>query len=84
MRRLVKATPEICGMCQYRAGTNDNGCNYWRIEGVSRIFSEGKLQYDPHYCNKFKRGKRLLADNEMRLGNALKKEYPLGFNPWQE
>ena len=82
--KLVKATPEICGMCQYRSGTSDNGCNYWRIEGISRIFVDGKLKYDPNYCDKFVRGKKIEPNTEITLGKALAEKHPMGFNPWQE
>lgn len=70
MRELIKLSKRVCARCQYsmragaspgRDGENDFNycCNFLSIEGHSRIFEDGKLAYDPHYCDKFKRGKQI-------------------------
>ena len=88
MRQLIKATPTICAMCKYRSGDRErNGCNYWAITGKSRIYESGKMAYDPQYCDKFERGKRL--DSQLHWANDMNRiiphdENPLGYCPWQE
>ena len=68
--RLVKATKEICEMCRFRSGIPEHGCNYSEIEGHSRIFIDGKMAYDPEYCDKFERGKRQRIRYEITFTNT--------------
>lgn len=70
MRELIKLSKRVCARCQYsmragaspgRDGENDFNfcCNFLSIEGHSRIFEDGELAYDPHYCDKYKQGKQI-------------------------
>ena len=87
-QKLVKATSTICAMCKYRSGDRErHSCSYWGITGQSRIFKDGKMAYDPQYCDKFERGKRL--DSRLDWANDMNRlipheENPLGYCPWQE
>ena len=87
MSRLIKATPNICAMCRYRSNISSEfgNCEYQAITGHSRIFENGKLAYDPEYCDKFERGAKIRRSCRMSLPGSVKNgEWPLGFNPWQE
>ena len=78
MGTLIRVDARICASCRYRqgfgsqpgkeqteAGHNMNfACNYQKIEGHSRIFVEGKLAYDPKFCDKYKRGRMILPEQE--------------------
>ena len=69
MKKMVKATPAICSRCKYHMGvrsspgrkqTNNNVCcNYFELTGYSRIYENGKLAYDPKYCDKYEKGPSL-------------------------
>ena len=93
MANMVKCTKYVCAMCKYRMrfGTAPSGqqklynfcCNYLEITGHSRIFVEGKRQYDADYCDKFERGKIAqprfdwVAHTGGKLGNAVQVDKPL-------
>ena len=81
--RMVKLCESICRMCKYRSGEQGDVCNYWNITHSSRIFVDGKMAYDPEYCDKFERGKRIVTDREIYIKQRIA-EWPLGFNPHQE
>ena len=80
MSRMVKAIPSICRMCKYRAAVPNEVCDYWNITKRSRVFEDGKLAYDPAYCDKFERGKRIEPDKSLFI--RPREQWPL--NPWQE
>ena len=70
MRGKVKLSVDICRSCKYHMGFGsqpgkqqiDEGhcknvaCNYMQIEKHSRIFKNGKMAYDPKYCDKYEEG----------------------------
>lgn len=70
MAKRIKADANICAACCYHmgfgsqpgkeqkdAGHNKNvACNYLEIEGHSRIFKDGKMRFNPKYCDKFREG----------------------------
>ena len=64
MGKLVRATQSRCSKCQYRTRTSHgNGgwcCNYITIMGESRIFRDGVEDYDPRYCDKYKKGSQII------------------------
>lgn len=94
MRELVRATSGTCrkckwsmgfgsqpGNCQTEATANNNiACDYLNRAKRSRIFEDGQMAYDPRYCDKFEKGPR---ENNM-VQPKMAKEWPLGFNPYQE
>ena len=73
MSRRIKINPKICESCIYHMGfgsqpgkeqtaecLNSNvACNYLGITGKSRIFKDGKLKYNPEYCNKYVFGRSI-------------------------
>ena len=73
MGKLIKTKPSICRSCQYHMGFgcqqgksclekyefNNVACNYLAIMGHSRIFEDGKPTYDPKYCDKYEKGKKI-------------------------
>ena len=63
----MKINKNICAMCKYRSGIPEHGCNYIMVEKHSRVFEDGKLAYDPSYCNKFERGAIVQADIALTL-----------------
>ena len=75
MRELIRVSPEICAKCKYhfpfganpghRECINRNiACNYKSITGHSRIFENGKMAYDPEFCDKFEQGEKLPDSGE--------------------
>ena len=60
--KMVKINKNICGMCKYRSGLPEHGCNYIMVKKHSRVYEDGKLAYDPRYCDKFERGAIVQAD----------------------
>lgn len=68
--KKVKINSQMCYACCYHMGfgsqpgkeQRDAGhfhniaCNYLAIEGHSRIFENGKMRFDPEYCDKFREG----------------------------
>ena len=51
------ANQKLCSKCQFRIQVEGRyACNYRNVTGRSRIFIDGKMAYDPKYCNKFKKG----------------------------
>ena len=70
MSKLIKVSAKTCQKCKYRMGFGSQpgkeqkekgqcmnvACNYLCIEKHSRIFKNGKLAYDPKFCDKFKKG----------------------------
>ena len=84
MSQFVKATPNVCAMCKYRSSLQENGCcNYWNITGHSRIYVDGKEQYDPAYCDKFERGQRIPAKIDLAIAKS-PAAWPWGYCPEQE
>ena len=77
MRQLVKADRKTCKKCKYHTfmgnqptKTNDNiCCDYWNIEGHSRVFENGYAAYDPAFCDKFDTGKRSRNNNAWNRDN---------------
>lgn len=73
MEKLIKTKPSICRSCIYhqqfgcqqgrayleKYEFNNVACNYLAIMGHSRIFEDGKPTYDPKYCDKYKKGKKI-------------------------
>lgn len=71
--KKIKTKPSICRSCKYHqyfgAKTskenstkwefNNVACQYLGITGHSRIFKDGVLQYDPQYCDKYEKGKKI-------------------------
>lgn len=71
MNGLKRCTTGLCKTCKYRtyfsggigykariSGTTETiACNYMIITDHSRIFEDGKPQYDPKYCDKYEKGK---------------------------
>lgn len=59
MRILVEATQATCFKCKWRSGIKGQcnvTCDYRDRTGKSRIFEDGKLAYDPKYCDKYEEG----------------------------
>lgn len=73
MSKLRKCTVKLCNTCKYRTyfsgaigynkrenhKTQTIACNYLLIEKKSRIFKDGEPQYDPAYCDKYRKGKQI-------------------------
>ena len=95
MRQLVKATSSTCRQCKWSMGfgsqpgrcqseitaNNNIACDYFARCGHSRIFEDGKMTYDPKYCDKFEKGPR---ENNIIHPVLTKNGWPLGYNPYQE
>lgn len=61
MENLIRDNRKNCSRCKYRTKIgNSMACNYSAIEGHSRIFQDGKLAYDPEYCDKFQKGAQII------------------------
>ena len=70
MSKLIRVSAKTCQKCKYRMGFGSQpgkeqkekgqcmnvACNYLGIERHSRIFEDGKMAYDPKFCDKFKKG----------------------------
>jgi hypothetical protein len=57
MKEMEKITKKLCSTCKYRGGTDQKiSCNYMTCTGRSRIFQDGKMAYDPKYCDKYEKG----------------------------
>ena len=88
MSELLRADAKLCARCMYRSGNEVHGCNYKLITGKSRIFVDGKMSYPKEYCNKFEEGKTIGAETTGWKGTNTTlippKEWPYGFNPYQE
>ena len=56
MARMMKLTPELCDNCIFMPAVRENGCSYLTLTGHSRIFENGKLAYDPKFCDKYEKG----------------------------
>lgn len=61
MSKLIKITTELCKSCKYcqKFYTDyEICCMYAALADDLRVLnSEGKLKYDPAYCDKFEAGK---------------------------
>lgn len=81
MNELIKATHRVCNRCRYSMGFGSQPCNaeapdniccnYMEIRGESRIFKDGKMAYNPAYCDKYEKGKRIVLKMG-RKGKILK------------
>jgi len=71
MAKQIKVNPKVCQSCKYHMGfgsqpnsdrpiNNNVCCNYLEIMGHSRIFTDGVMQMDPKYCDKYEKGEQLV------------------------
>jgi hypothetical protein len=56
---MEKITKKLCSTCKYRGAMEQKiSCNYMTCTGHSRIFQDGKMAYDPKYCDKYEKGRK--------------------------
>lgn len=86
--KAIRISNDVCRTCKYRMGfgadpggnngcVNNVVCNYLSVTGHSRIFTDGKMAYDPKFCDKYDPGKRERAPHELVLTDSGKDEYDL-------
>ena len=70
MRILVEATQATCIKCKWRSGIKGQcnvTCDYRDRTGKSRIFEDGKLAYDPKYCDKYEEGEPVFGKKKFTV-----------------
>lgn len=75
MKELKKVNKKLCSTCKYRGAMEQKiSCNYMTCTGHSRIFQDGKMAYDPKYCDKYEKGKTDTSYRDINIVSKIGKD----------